>query len=425
MEKDKDAIRKIKEAYAKMQEEGIESYRSGKPNLEEISRRTNLSRKVIQRLWDNNLEEKAHGNCGEKGFRIVDATQAELAMALLKSGVKNSVVIMTKLQQAGYTGSLSTVKRYVQQNRSMIPSEREIAILSNRKIRRYSTSPGEMYQMDWGFVNVEDVSGNTFKCACFAMVCHHCGFRFVEFFPNAKQENLFIGMIHAFSVMGVPDIVLTDNMASVSNRRDRDGKPIFNQEYDAFQRLLGIETRLCKPRHPWTKGAVERLVRFVKDNFVQGRSFVNITDLNEQVLSWCMTKNMEVQQGLGVVPIDSHVEEPLGILPAEDQLLPYLAPSRSISNDGFVCYEGRKYGVPLSLAGKVARVLRYKEQLYILDPESFKIVENHYVDWSKKPHYSSTQFESYEPEEYPTAPVKVVLKSIELDDDDDFSKFDF
>ena len=30
---------------------------------------------------------------------------------------------------------------------------------------------------------------------------------------------------------------------------------------------LGFETKLCKPRHPFTKGKVERLVRFVKDNF--------------------------------------------------------------------------------------------------------------------------------------------------------------
>ncbi|MBM6927641.1 hypothetical protein H6B51_17435, partial [Pseudoflavonifractor phocaeensis] len=36
------------------------------------------------------------------------------------------------------------------------------------------------------------------------MICHHCGQRYIEFFPNAKQENLFIGMIHAFQYMGMP-----------------------------------------------------------------------------------------------------------------------------------------------------------------------------------------------------------------------------
>ena len=58
------------------------------------------------------------------------------------------------------------------------------------------------------------------KVACFAMICHHCGERYIEFFPNAKQENLFIGMIHAFKRMRVPGHVLTDNMKSVVLHRD-------------------------------------------------------------------------------------------------------------------------------------------------------------------------------------------------------------
>ena len=65
--------------------------------------------------------------------------------------------------------------------------------------------------MDWGFVNVEDWAGETYRIACFCMVCHHCGTCYIEFFPNARQESLFIGMVHAFAVMGVPEHVLTDN----------------------------------------------------------------------------------------------------------------------------------------------------------------------------------------------------------------------
>ena len=85
--------------------------------------------------------------------------------------------------------------------------------------------------MDWGFVNVEQDSGTTYRAACFAMICHHCGERYVEFFPNAKQENLFIGMIHAFQRMGVPEHVLTDNMKSVSTGRDSDGNPITKSDF--------------------------------------------------------------------------------------------------------------------------------------------------------------------------------------------------
>ena len=45
------------------------------------------------------------------------------------------------------------------------------------------------YQMDWGFVRVEGWDGGDFKIACFAMVCHHCGTCYVEFFPNARRHD--------------------------------------------------------------------------------------------------------------------------------------------------------------------------------------------------------------------------------------------
>lgn len=47
--------------------------------------------------------------------------------------------------------------------------------------------------MDWGFVKLLDKAGNEYQVACFALCHHHCGNMFIELFPNAKWENLFIG----------------------------------------------------------------------------------------------------------------------------------------------------------------------------------------------------------------------------------------
>lgn len=74
--------------------------------------------------------------------------------------------------------------------------------------------------MDWGFVTVDSYNGQQYQAACFAMICHRCGQRYIEFFPNTKQENLFIGMVHAFRYMEVQKVVLTDNMKNVVIWRD-------------------------------------------------------------------------------------------------------------------------------------------------------------------------------------------------------------
>jgi undecaprenyl-phosphate galactose phosphotransferase len=57
-------------------------------------------------------------------------------------------------------------------------------------------------------------------------------------------------------------------------------------------KTIGFQTKLCKPRHPFTKGKVERLIRFVKDNFLIGRTFWNVTDLNRAALDWCNEQNV-------------------------------------------------------------------------------------------------------------------------------------
>lgn len=81
--------------------------------------------------------------------------------------------------------------------------------------------------MDWGFTNVATPYGQVLQADCFAMICPHCGQQYIEFFPNAKQENLFIGMIHAFLYMGIPQYILTDNIKSVVTKQDWSGQPIW------------------------------------------------------------------------------------------------------------------------------------------------------------------------------------------------------
>lgn len=160
--------------------------------------------------------------------------------------------------------------------------------------------------MDWGFVKVLDYNGEEYQAACFAMICHHCGERYIEFFPNARQENLFIGMIYVFRYMGIPETVLTDNMKSVVIRRDSTGQPVWQKDYESFMKVLGFKTKLCKPRHPFTKGKVERLVRFIKDNFIAGRQFWNYSDLNAEALDWCNAQNGKFHREIGGDPDSIH-----------------------------------------------------------------------------------------------------------------------
>ena len=383
-----------------------------KVNLAEHERRTGISRKKLRKLKKNNFVVKPHGLLGKKKDHTVLSGFTDFIDALLKKGVTNSSTIKDRLEEVGYKGGQTRIKEYIASHKDLVPAKRQQVSSQGNRGRRYTSDPGESYQMDWGFVNVETASGSEYKAACFAMICHHCGERYVEFFPNAKQENLFIGMIHGFQRMGVPLHVLTDNMKSVTAGRDYEGHPIWNNEYADFMTAVGYETRLCKPRHPFTKGAVERLVKFVKDNFLAGRTFGTITDLNYEVIKWCDRQNARYHDGVFCIPHEEHakycqkVAMPLEIT---DTIRLYLWPERRISFDGFINFEGRRFGVPYSYSGRTCRVSRQEFTLYIYTPDLKRKLTEHNVTWSRRDSFCKDQYTTEQPEEFPTAPVTTVI----------------
>ena len=244
----------IAQAIDEMKELQGDSFSLENINLAELERRTGISRARLRKLKKDGFVIKPHGRTGKKNAVTVLSGYTSILDNLLKAGVTNSSVCHDRLTEQGFTGSLTTVKRYISAHQDLVPAKRQQVAPQGNRGRRYKTAPGEAYQMDWGFTRVLDPSGTEYRVACFAMICHHCGKMYVEFFPNAKQENLFIGMIHGFFMLGVPGYILTDNMKSVVIKRDFEGHPLWQVDYEAFMNTVGFRTKLCKPRHPFTKG---------------------------------------------------------------------------------------------------------------------------------------------------------------------------
>lgn len=408
-----------------------DSFELDKMNLAEFSRRTGLSRSRARTLKARGFVVAPHGRCGMRAATTVISGFEGIVNALLSEGVTNSEVVFERIRGQGYEGGRTTVKNYIAAHADLVPSKRRLAGADPQasRGRRFSTSPGESYQMDWGFVDVEDWTGGMFRIACFAMVCHHCGTCYVEFFPNARQESLFIGMIHAFAVMGVPECVLTDNMKSVVLRRDIDGRPVWQADYAAFMSCVGFKTKLCKPRHPFTKGKVERLIRFVKGNFLAGRRFCNATDLNAQALEWCAAQSGRYRRAVDCVPADEHsaaCAPAASVLAMTHELALYLCPRRRISFDGFVSYEGRRFGVPYWYPGRECRVNRDGEWLHIHSDDLSRELAAHPVTWGRRDSCCDDQYADVQPVELPTAPVTTVIARLEPPKGKPgFDKFDF
>lgn len=111
----------IAQAIADMEAQHGEFSSIDEVNLAELGRRTGLSRAKLRRLKANGFCEAAHGLVGKKKDRILDGYSAVLDR-LLRSGVSNSAVCLERLQEIGFTGSCSTVKRYIAAHKHLIPA---------------------------------------------------------------------------------------------------------------------------------------------------------------------------------------------------------------------------------------------------------------------------------------------------------------
>ena len=178
----------LSHAIDELKREAGEKFDIEKINLAELERRTGISRSKLRHYKKNGFIIKPHGRTGQKAAVTELTGFTGVLDSLLRSNVTNAVVCQEKLQQMGYTGGITQVRVYIEEHQNLIPAPRQLVSPQGNRGRRYSTGPGEAYQMDWGFVNVENTAGESYRCACFAMVCHHCGECYIEFFPNAKQH---------------------------------------------------------------------------------------------------------------------------------------------------------------------------------------------------------------------------------------------
>ena len=183
---------------------------------------------------------------------------------------------------------------------------------------------------------------------------------YVELVRRADTAAFIQCHVNAFEYLGgVPQRCLYDNAKVVTLGRDEGKQPIWNQRMLDFAMRVGFETRLCQPYRAQTKGKVKSGVKYVKGNMWPSIRFTDDADVNRQGLEWCdSVANRRIHGTTHRVPWEMLVEERahLGRLPGRASLAPYLREDRKVARDGFVSWEGSRYGVHWKWVGRIVQV---------------------------------------------------------------------
>ena len=170
-------------------------------------------------------------------------------------------------------------------------------------------------------------------------------------------------------------------------------------------------------------------MRYVKGNMLAGYDFYDLTRLNEDALTWCARQAGRYRRAIGCVPADEHASTRMaharGVLdPAAAEL--FLCPRRKVTFDGFVSFEGRRFGVPYWYEGQECRVGREGRCLHIYSVDLARELVCHEVTWSRRDSWCEGQWADGQPEELPSQPVTTTVAQTEPPvANPAFAKFDF
>ena len=162
-----------------------------------------------------------------------------------------------------------------------------------------------------------------------------------------------------------PKLCVIDN-TNLARLRGLGSSAVMVPEMEAFAKAYGFAF-LCHARgHSDRKAGEERSFLTVETNFLPGRSFQNLEDLNRQALEWSTVRMEQRPQGkAGLIPAQAFEHERHFLQALTPHLpAPYLLLERDIDEYGFVAVEANYYWVPGTGRGQ-ARVLRFDNHLQI------------------------------------------------------------
>jgi len=255
----------------------------------------------------------------------------------------NAEVMYRELQEAGYEGSVRSVRRYVESRREA--ARPELATM------RFETGPGEQAQVDWGMIGVW-IGERRVKVHLFVMVLGFSRRIFVRAYEHERLGNLLDGHQAAFSHFGGRTATLLyDNPRTIVLSKDEaSGTVEWNRRFKERMDFYGVDVKLCRYYRAQTKGKVESGVKYVKRNALAGRRFASYEELNAWLEQWALTvADQRIHGTTHEKPAERFAREERVMMIAVDARPPTRESrtiSRRVSHDAFVEVETNRYPVP-------------------------------------------------------------------------------
>ncbi len=223
---------------------------------------------------------------------------------LLAQGVEQMTIFDRLRKPHGYTGSYSSVRRFVAHLR---PPEQRVTV-------RVQTGPGEEAQVDFGGAGtfVDPRAERPRAGYVFVMTLGFSRHQYAELVFDQKVSTWVACHRRAFEAFGgVPRRIVLDNLKAavlVASLHD----PVLGEPYRRLAQHYGFMISPTRPGTPEHKGKVENGVHFVKRSFLAGQQFADIRQANAALRQW-------VRERAGTREHGTTHQSPLALFEAQER----------------------------------------------------------------------------------------------------------
>ena len=278
--------------------------------------------------------------------------------------------IWQDLHEDGFAGRYDSVKRYA----------RRLAQANPLPFRRMECEPGAEVQVDFGTgAPVIIPAGESLplgvktrrrKTHVFRMVLSHSRKAYSEVVYRQTTEDFIRCLENAFWYFGgVPRTLVIDNLKAAVTKADW-YDPDINWKIRSFCEHYGTAILPTKPRMPRHKGKVERIVGYVQDNALKGRTFASLAEQNRHLLNWEAqiadnrihgTTQKQVRKCFEEVERSALLALPINRFPSFEE------GKRRVNRDGHVEVAKAYYSVPPEYLGRDVWVRRESHVIRIFN----------------------------------------------------------
>jgi len=301
--------------------------------------------------------------------------------------------VYEKLKEKGIEIGYSTLTNLIR--------ELDIKPSKNNRCDEKPDIPGEEMQHDTSQFIIK-IGDKKKKLQASIIYLRYSKIRYLKFYPSFKRFKMKCFFYEALMFIGYCAKVCIIDNTNLARLRGTGQKAIIVSEMEQFAKQFGFEFVCHAVNHPNRKAGNEKSFHFVTSNFLPGRKFESLEDLNEQALYWSTIKIAnEVIGKTRIIPVKAFEFEKTYLTKLPNYISPSYDPhSRYIDQYGYISFDGNFYWVPGKKRHSV-KVLEYSNTIkiihereilaeYILPPYGIKrkqfYLENHPKPKNKPKH---------------------------------------